>query len=271
MPAAQSAIRLSLAAALGLFAACDRSAAPVPERPAVPFDHDHPQLRAFLQQHVRHGMADYAQFKEGNATLDAYLAQVAQVPHAQFEGWTVPQRLAFLLNVYNASMLRLAARHYPLDEVTDIGGFGSVFKMPVVELFARKHSLDDVEHGMIRRQFRSPQVHFALVCGARSCPPLRNEPYTAATLETQFADQARQFLADPKKNRVDVARKVVHLSPIFKWFSEDFGKSDREIIEFVAPHFSAEAAAALRAGGFSLQYTDYDWSLNDARAAPREK
>jgi hypothetical protein len=73
-----------------------------------------------------------------------------------------------------------------------------------------------------------------LVCAAKSCPPLRNEPYDVARLEAQFADQTRTFLADSTRFAIDTDEKVVHLSPIFKWFG----------------------------GDFRVTYLSYDWSLN---------
>ncbi len=251
-----------------LLVGCEPPAAPTPPQAAIEFDHGHPLLRDFLGRHVRKGLVDYPCFKDGDPDLDQYLALAGRVPRSQFDGWSAPQRLAFLLNTYNASMLRLVARHYPLDNVRAIGGVRSVWKMSVVELFGRWHSLDDLEHGMIRRQFKTPQIHFALVCGARSCPPLRDEPYTATNLEAQFAEQARAFLADPVKNRVDWDRKVVHLSPLFRWYAEDFGKSEEELLRFIASSYSAAEAEALRGGGFTIRYNEYDWSPN---AVPPEK
>ena len=113
-------------------------------------------------------MVDYGLLKKDPAELEAYLNLAATVPHSQFDGWKRPRRMAFLLNVYNASTLKLLAEE-PVDSIKDIGGVRSVWKLKTVRLFGKKFSLHDVEHTMIRGQFDSPAVHFALVCGSRSC------------------------------------------------------------------------------------------------------
>ena len=103
------------------------------------------------------------------------------------------------VNVYNASTLKLMADNYPVKSIKDIGGVRRVWNLKIVRLFGEKYSLDHLENIMIRKQFKSPSVHFALVCGSRGCPPLRKEPYTAGKLEDQFGNQAQIFLRDRKK------------------------------------------------------------------------
>ena len=68
-------------------------------------------------------------------------------------------------------------------------------------------------------------------------PVLRKEPYGDPFGGT-FAEQARLF-EDEEKNFVDLRKQELHLSPIFKWYGEDFGKDDAEIIQFVADYFPA--------------------------------
>ncbi len=230
----------------------------------VAFDHQHTKFAGVLELGVdEFGLADYGALRQEKAGLDDYLQQTAQIPREQFDQWERPERMAFLLNVYNASTLKLLVEN-PADSIKDLGGVRSVWNLKVVRLFGRKYSLGELEHQLIRGQFDSPAVHFALVCGSRSCPPLRQEPYTALKLEAQFAEQARIFLQDTNKNHVNVAAKELHLSPIFKWFRSDFGKDDAAIIAFVAGHFPEAERKALLAGGFKIRYTDYDWGLNQA-------
>jgi hypothetical protein len=126
-------------------------------------------------------------------------------------------------------------------------------------------SLDDIENGTLRADFREPRIHFALVCASRSCPALRGEAYRAADLDRQLDEQARAFLADPTKNRFDPATNTLHLSSIFKWFRADFEAAAGSLPAYVGGYLSDPRAAA---PGVRIEFLDYDWSLND-QAAPR--
>ena len=241
------------------------------KEPAVPivqlvdFHHQHPDLGKVLKKVIDgFGMVNYEALKKDQSALESYLQLTASVPRKQFDGWTRPQRMAFLLNVYNASTLKLMADNFPVKSIKDIGGVRRVWNLKVVRLFGEKYTLGHLENVLIRKQFKSPSVHFALVCGSRSCPPLRKEPYTAEILEDQFADQAHIFLRDSKKNYVNMDSKTIFLSPIFSWFREDFGKTDTEIIAQVAEHFEIAEQEALLKGGFKIDYTKFDWGVNQS-------
>ncbi|MGH7894503.1 MAG: DUF547 domain-containing protein [Candidatus Binatia bacterium] len=124
-------------------------------------------------------------------------------------------------------------------------------------------SLDDVEHGRVRKDFAEPRIHFALVCAAKSCPPLRDEAYRAADLDRQLGDQGRTFLHDPTKNRWDAATRTLELSSIFKWFREDFEKAAGTLPAFVARYLDDPGATAQDA---RIRFLAHDWSLNDQAA-----
>lgn len=232
---------------------------------AIEFDHAHPGLAKVLTKvSDGFGRVDYEAIKDHPTNLEDYLKLVARVPRKQFDGWSKPRRMAFLLNVYNATTLKLMADNFPVETIKEIGGFRRVWDLKVVRLFGGKISLGHLEHELIRKQFQSPSVHFALVCGSRGCPPLRKEPYTAPKLEAQFAEQAKRFLRDKKKNHLDVDKKTLYLSPVFYWFREDFGKSDAEVIALAAEHLGEAEQEALKQGGFSIKYTEFDWGANAA-------
>ena len=227
------------------------------------FDHRHEKFARILEAHVNEGAVDYAALKSTPAGLAGYLEDVALVTEAEFKAWTQAQQQAFLVNLYNAATLRLIADHYPVKSIKKIGGlFGSPWKLEVVRLWGRRITLDEVEHGLLRARYTEPRVHFALVCGAISCPPLRGEPYVAEQLDAQLTDQGRRFLKQTAKNRVDTATETLWLSPIFKWFAEDFTKEGKTIEEFVASFCIETDARRIRQGGLKVKYTDYDWSLN---------
>ena len=256
------------AIALLLVLGCEHEAEselPMPADKMVKFSHAHTKLAEILTQ-VSNGLGrvDYQWLQKNPDELKDYLKLTASVPLSQYDMWTKPERMAFLLNVYNAATMKLVSDHYPVSSIKDIGGIRSVWDLKVVSLFGQKITLSHLEHEMIRKEFRSPSVHFALVCGSNGCPALHKEPYTAKNIEEQFTQQAKSFLADQDKNRVDLKKKTVYLSPIFKWHKKDFGKSDEEILKYVADHFSEAEKNAIKSGGFTISYTEYDWGVNSA-------
>ena len=237
---------------------------PVKATPSVSsaeFDHDHKAFDEILKSHVKSNRVDYAALKANPMKLNAYLGQLAAVEEAEFYKWGEQQQLAMLINLYNAATLKLVIDHYPVKSIKNIGG---LFKRPwdikSLTLFGESTTLGHVEHGLLRKKYSEPRIHFAIVCAAEGCPPLRARAYTAAQLDSQLEEQGRAFLRDSGKNRVDAANRTVYLSKIFDWFEEDFEK-DGSVIDFVAPYFAPADSKALRSH-FKIKYTDYDWSLN---------
>lgn len=230
------------------------------------FDHTHAALDQLLKKHVTDALVDYPALKADSEKLDACLDEMAAVRGADFQNWTQLQKLAFLINLYNAATLRLVLDHHPVKSIKKIGGLLSgPWDQPVVRLFAVTVTLGHVEHEILRKKYNEPRIHFAIVCAALGCPPLRSEAYLADKLDTQLADQGEKFLGNARKNSVDAKNRVVNLSPIFKWFSGDFEKKSGTVLKFVAPFFSADAQAEMAKGGYKISYTDYDWSLNEKK------
>ena len=247
--------------ALGLFAL---TLGVVPIAHSTEFDHSHAAFDALLKKHVRDGWVDYAALKTEPKPLKAYLDSLAAVSETAFNRWPEKERFAFLINLYNATTLKLIVDNYPVQSIKDIAGFlSSPWKQEVVRVFGKVTTLNEVEHGIIRARYHDARAHFALVCAAKGCPPLRPEAYVATRLGEQLNDQGRVFFSQAQKNRVDPGARTIYLSPVFKWFSEDFEKQSGSVLKFVEPFLPEKDRRALASGGFKIKYTDYDWSLND--------
>ncbi|MGH7899609.1 MAG: DUF547 domain-containing protein [Candidatus Binatia bacterium] len=228
-------------------------------------DHRHEAWSAILGRSVANGRVDYAGLKrDGQAPLSAYLAGLSGACAADYERWSKEQRIAFWINAYNAFTVSQVLEHYPIASVRKIGWLpGSAFRreyIPMKGLKGKTISLDDIEHETLRKDFREPRIHFALVCAARSCPPLRAEAYRAADLDRQLDDQGRTFLRDRGKNRFEPATNTLHLSSIFHWFRPDFDAVDGKLLGFVSRYLEDARATA---PGVKIEFLDYDWSLND--------
>lgn len=236
-------------------------------RGAEAFDQTHARFGRVLTSFVKNANVDYAKLKANPVELDAYLQEIAVVPAAAFARWPEVDRLALLLNLYNAQTLRLIINHYPLQSIRDIGTLpGAAWSELIVRQGGQVITLDHLEHKMIRVDYREPRIHFALVCAAVSCPPLRGEPYVGARLNTQLDEQARVFLGTPEKNRFDAKTGTLHLSPIFKWYGDDFTKEAGSLAAYVKPFLpEAQRNALVDSAEVKVTFTDYDWALNEQR------
>lgn len=243
----------------------------------------HAIWQQLLQQHVQlspgtfGGNLRYAGMQAQRAELERYLAQLSAVRRETFDTWSSAQQLAFLINAYNAYTVQLILTGYPgLASIKDLGSlFQSPWKKRFAPLLGATRTLDEIEHEMIRGsgRYNDPRIHFALNCASLGCPALRNEAYVAERLDAQLDDAANSFLADRERNRLEGGR--VQVSSIFKWYRSDFEagwRGARSLGQFLARYATAlrlspEQTAQLRAGTLAISFLDYDWRLNDARAA----
>lgn len=238
----------------------------LPEAHASGFDHSYASLNRALKRYVRDGLVDYAGLKAG-AELDQCLAGLEAVSEEDFKQWSREEQIAYLVNLYNARTLRLIADHYPVKSIKALGNlFQGPWDRPVVSLFGKAGTLNAIEHQMLRKNYDEPRVHFALVCAARGCPPLRSEAYTVDKLNAQLDDQGRVFLSTPRKNFPDLEARVLNLSPIFKWFRRDFEKKSGSVIRFIRSYWPSEISAKITDENYEIRYTSYDWSLNDTKS-----
>ncbi len=237
---------------------------PAPARAAEPFDQNHSRYARVLAAVVKDARVDYAKLKANPAELDAYLKEIAAVPGVEFSKWSETNRLALLINLYNAQTLRLIVNHYPLRSIRSIGLLpGAAWREPNVRFGGQIVTLDQLEHKIIRVEYRDPRIHFALVCAAIGCPPLRSEPYVGARLGEQLDNQLRRFLAEPEKNRYEATKNTLHLSPIFKWYADEFTESAGSLALYVRPYLpEAQRGVLTDPARVKVRFTDYNWALN---------
>ncbi len=247
------------------------------------FDHSHAAWHALLAKHVKpfnNGNAsavDYTAIKVEQAALKAYLGTLKAVSEADYGKWSRPQRLAFLINAYNAYTVELILTKYPeLESIKDLGSvFSSPWKKKFFSLLGQERSLDDIEHGMIRAPgtFDDPRIHAGVVCASIGCPMLRPDAFTPEKLDAQLDDGMKRFLADGTRNRHDAASGRLLVSKIFDWYGKDFEKGHKSYDSLkttFARHAAQlaatpEAQAKVRSGDYKLEFLDYDWKLNDSR------
>lgn len=231
---------------------------------------DHSLFTQVLAEHVKEGRVDYAALRH-DQRLPRYLDQLAATDPSALAN--DQERLALWLNAYNAYTLKLIIDRAPAKSITEIGtggiALGSLLKttawdIPLAVVGGRKYTLNQIEHEVIRAQFKDERSHFALNCASGSCPILRTEAYEAGKLDEQLDDQGRLFLRDSSRNRFDLAAKTAQISSIFKWYQKDFGNDDRAALLAAAKYAPDDVRTAIEAdpGAWRVSYLAYDWSLN---------
>lgn len=262
--------------------------------PAAAQSFSHATFDTVLADYVWASRVDYGALQVDREPLDRYLSQLAAVSSEEFEGWAEPDQIAYLINAYNAYTLETIIDHYPIKEsgffkkliapkrfafpANSIRHIDGVFDRIPHRVAGRELTLDGIEHQTLRVNYNEPRIHFALVCAAVSCPPLRTEAYTGDRLNEQLDQQGGAFLNDPRLNRIDPEGREVFLSKIFDWFGDDFRQfaggwgyaGDEKIggvLSFISRYLSDRAQRFLEGGDYEVQFLDYDWTLNDQAVA----
>ncbi len=219
---------------------------------------DHEQFTRVLASHVHDGRVDYSGIKKDNR-FAPYLASLSNTKASQLTG---SERLAFWINVYNAFTIKLICDNFPLRSIQDLAK-GKVWDTPFIAIEGTTYSLNEIENDVIR-PLGDSRIHYALVCAARSCPPLRSEAYSALLLDAQLEEQGRIFLSTSTNNTFDVVGRKAHLSHVFEWYLADFGRTHEQLLRIIAKHAPEDVRGDLQqhANKWKIDYLEYDWSLN---------
>lgn len=191
------------------------------------------------------------------------------------------QRLAFWINIYNAAVIHGVVRFGVKRSVREVPFF---FKRAAYRIGGHTFSLHEMEHGILRANRRAPygllrpfkrsdprvafsvktldpRIHFALVCGARSCPPVGF--YEAEQIDFQLDLAAASFINGPGVKFLKESKTLV-LSKIFRWYKSDFGGVPGimdMLLKYLDPGEAKEAIARNRTD-LSVRFQPYDWDLN---------
>jgi len=220
---------------------------------------NHGPFDRLLKKYVNEqGLVNYGAWKQSVAdlsALDEYLRQFAAKTSNGAQG---NEKAASLVNAYNALVLRWILSNYPTESIWQLK---DSFSGKRNEISGRKVALDDIEHGTLRRLI-GYRTHAALVCAARSCPPLQRFAYTADKFDDQNDSAYRAWLAREDLNKFLPNERKVEISSIFKWFKQDFDKAGgiATILGRYTPLAVREFAAS---GNYEVKYFSYNWGLND--------
>lgn len=260
---------------LFIFAAFPVSAAPVKELwpDLAGFDAtskeavDHAPWDAFLRKYVKDDPAglnrvDYTGVTETDRkALDTYIGMLAA---RRVTSLNRDEQRAYWINLYNALTVQVILDHYPVKSIRDIDISPGLFSdgpwgKKLVTIEDHPVSLDDIEHRLLRPIWNDPRIHYAVNCASVGCPDLIARAYTAKDTDALLHENATRYINSDRGVKLDGSDIVV--SKIYDWFQEDFGDSEKGVIEHLLKYATGARKAALEKAKGIDEYI-YDWSLN---------
>ena len=112
------------------------------------------------------------------------------------------------------------------------------------------------------RPLGDPRIHFAINCASIGCPKLSRTPFYPNTLDEQLEAEAKRFINDSDRIRLDRSKNVLYHSAILKWFKEDFLEVAPSITEYVKKYINDQDRAFLEDNKVKEKVLKYDWNLN---------
>jgi hypothetical protein len=230
---------------------------------------------------MRRGLVDY-QAMRLSSQYQEYCQLARHLNAFDLAGLTSrADKLAFWINLYNTIVVHGIVELGIKSSVREVDNF---FSRICYQIGQERYTPDDIEHGILRsnarpphRVFRAfgsgdprgrhaleeldPRIHFALVCGSRSCAPIRF--YQAGRIDQQLDAASANFVNSSEVVILPEHNKVL-LSQIFHWYQRDFG-GRREVFDFLLAHLDHDHKAEYlrrHAGDIAVEYLFYDWNLN---------
>jgi hypothetical protein len=208
------------------------------------------ESNAFFKANVNNGKVAYSNIHANQDKLNAVLkiAEGISVTKSDTENYQ-----AFWINAYNLSVIKGIIDNYPTNSPLDNAGF---FDKTTYNLAGMDITLNDIEHKLLRANFKDARFHFVLVCGAMGCPPLISEAYLPNTLNTQLEKQTKIAL-NGSFLRVNDKKKHVVASQIMEWYKGDFTMNGKSEIDFINQYRADKLE-----GKYKLSYFPYNWNVN---------
>jgi glutaredoxin len=220
--------------------------------------------------------------------FETYKAMARELQRVELKDMKREDKLAFAINIYNALVI-----HGNIERGTPTSTYQryKFFSTVAYDIGGQVFSLNDIENGILRGNKGSmatlyltpfgksdprlqhaleavePRIHFALNCGAKSCPPIKT--FSADGIDEQLTTATESYLENDDAIVIEPEKGVVHLSMLFKWYHSDFGNDKVEILQWIRDRMeSKEKLSQLEAltnkygDDFKVKYITYDWAHN---------
>ena len=220
-----------------------------------------------------------------SSEFDLYKKLVGELVRVDVSQLTREEKLAFFINIYNALVIHGNIVKGPPSNLWQRYKFFNTVRYIIA---GQTYSLQDVENGVLRANRKGvgmitnpfpkgdprlsvalntvePLIHFALVCGAKSCPPIKT--YSADDVMNQLTVACESFLDGDDALKINVQKQTVALSQIFNWYKEDFGGNNQKTVEWILSHMGVgekkdKLQLIVNSGQMKVSFMAYDWGVN---------
>ena len=230
---------------------------------------------------MNRGLVDYKAMKN-SAEYRAYLELAAHLQDFDLKSVvTREEKLAFWINLYNTIVVQGIVELELTSSVREVTNF---FTHICYKIGSYTFSPDEIEHGILRSNARppyrafsvfsrndprsqfalnpsDPRIHFALVCGSRSCAPISF--YEADAIDKQLDIATKNFINSSEVIILPEKNKIL-LSQIFNWYIKDLGKR-KDLFKFLLRYLNPDDKAKYlieHMDTIEVEYLFYDWNLN---------
>lgn len=207
-------------------------------------------LTSFYKASVKRGLVDYKTIQ--NKKTEELKILIQNINTDIINSPTVADKKHYYLNLYNLLVIQQVVQNYPIKSPMDVPGFFDNNKFTVG---GEKMTLNQLENELIRPTYNDPRVHFALVCGAKGCPPIMNFPFSKNNLDNQLNTLTKQALNHPAFIKYS-SNGLAKISEIFSWYAADFGGNNKAIVSYINEYRVENKIKA-------FSFYSYEWTLND--------
>lgn len=233
---------------------------------------DHSAWQQLLDGYLRIHSAginkfDYAALKKSardRAKLESYLDYLQKIDPRDYSR---AEQKAYWINFYNALTVKVVADAFPVKSILEIcedRASGSKCSGPWKEVRAkvagRSLTLDNIENDILRHIWKDNLIHYGVSCASYGCPNLLQTAFTGENTQKLLGGAAREYVNHPRGVSF-MGNDLIVISSIYDWYSEDFGKSEQDIIRHLASYADEKLAKRLRNFKGTMDY-EYDWNLN---------
>lgn len=189
-----------------------------------------------------------------------------------YQKMEIDEKIAYIINVYNFSVIKVIAENYPIKSIFDIN---NVFDSKFINFSGNAISLNKLEKEILANLLlekyggkTDARLHFALICGAKGCPILSKNVYTKENLELELNEITKAAFQLKDGRILKRTSSSYELVELFDWYDDDFllhSTKDlpkvSDFYDFINHFIDDESRKLSKEIPFSIP-TDYDWSLN---------